>query len=180
MNNQTKAMFAGAAGVVAIGASIMAQHTFAASGTKPSSLVAEIATKFNLKQADVQAVVDTHTQEVQTYHQAQTKDALDQAVKDGKLTQAQEDLIIAKQAEVKQQSQTIRDSSATATDKRTQMQKIREDLKTWATTNKIDPQYLRPFGGMGGGHHFRGMESSRTRNPDPIDAPDSADPMPVN
>lgn len=85
------------------------------------------------------------------------KAMLDQAVKDGKLTQAQEDLIIAKQAEVKTFTDTLKDKNQA--DRQTAMQTEMTAVKAWATTNNIPEQYILPFGGgmMHGGGMRGGM-----------------------
>jgi hypothetical protein len=74
--------------------------TSATSGTKPASLASELAAKFNLKQADVQAVLDAHKGEKHMYREQKVKEHIAQAVKDGKITQAQADALIAKLAEL--------------------------------------------------------------------------------
>lgn len=119
-----------------------------------ANLVSAIAQKFNLKTADVQRVFDEQRtlqeQRMQAERTAREKAMLDQAVKDGKLTQAQEDLIIAKQAEVKTFQESIK--SLSESERRAKMQAWRTDLKSWATANNIPEQYLMPvMGGPGSG-----------------------------
>lgn len=153
MNNRTKVMIAAAGSAVVVAGGLLAQGAFAASSaTQPQSLVQEIAAKFNLKQADVQAVVDTHKQEVETYHEQAFTDQLNQAVTDGKLTTAQKDLIITERATVKAQADKIRDM-ATATERETALKQLRTDVQDWATKNNIDMKWLRPEGGPRAGHH---------------------------
>lgn len=131
-------------GFVGLGAGI----THAAPPTTDSTnrmneIMTAIAQKFNLNEADVQNVFDTeHIQmnaERMQEQQAQFKSRLDQAIKDGKLTQAQEDLLIAKQAELKAFMDTLKDK--TPIKRQTAMKAQRRTLKTWATANNIPKEY---------------------------------------
>jgi hypothetical protein len=101
-----------------------------------TTLVQMIADKFGLKTADVQAVFDQHRQNLQTDRQTRYIAFLDQAIKDGKLTAAQKQLLLTKHQDLQ-----------------TNRQAKHDDLKTWATQNNIDLQYL--LGGMS--HRFGGM-----------------------
>jgi len=82
------------------------------------------------------------------------KAALDQAVKDGKITQAQEDLIIAKQAEVKAFRDGLKDK--TEADRQAAMKTEMQSIKDWATANNIPEQYVI-FAGRGRGMGDGGM-----------------------
>ncbi len=130
-----------------------------------SDIVTAIAQKFNLSSTDVQAVVDTVMQtkrtQMQTTMEQRAADRLTQAVKDGKLTQAQANLITAKQAEIK----TFMDSLAgkTMTERQTAMKTQMTALQQWAKDNNIPSGYLPIGGPMGkGGHGMRGMHFDRT------------------
>lgn len=152
MNKYTKPLILAGA-VAAIGlTSVGAIHAASSTTTTNpmTSLVQAIATKFNLKTTDVQAVFDSQKTEMDAQRTQDYKTSLDQAVKDGKLTQAQEDLLVAKQAEEK----TFMDSlkSMSATDRQTAMQTHMTDLKKWATDNNIPQEYL-PMGPGGRGGH---------------------------
>ncbi len=150
------------AGVVGIGAT----HTFAAaasstSTTRDSALIDALVSKFNLNKTDVQKVVDdTHTAQEATRTaemKASEETRLSGLVTDGKITEAQKALIIAKQAEM----QASREANHTAmegktdAERKTAMDAERTALQKWATDNGIDISYLRPAGGPGGrgGHH---------------------------
>ena len=151
------------AGAIGVGAVFAAQH---GPGIGPmSGLVNAIASKFHLTPSDVQAVFD---QQRQTQADAMKKqadqrfsDMLAQAVKDGKLTQAQADLITAKQKEI-QTFQTSLQGKSPA-DRQTAMKTESDSLKAWATANNIPQQYVMPFRGgmMRGGGMGRGMRSGR-------------------
>jgi hypothetical protein len=122
-------------------------------GTGQSNLITKIAQKFNLKEADVKSVFDEQRTANQAAHQADEKAQLDQAVKDGKLTQAQEDLIVAKQTEMKTFIDSL--SGKTPTERKTAMDTKRVELDKWAADNNIPQQYLR-MGGHGHGMGGRG------------------------
>src|SRR5690349_14401657 len=67
-----------------------------------TTLVQKIAQKFGLKESDVQTVFDEVRSEKQTEMQARFEEKLTQAVKDGKITEAQKTAIIAKHKEMQQ------------------------------------------------------------------------------
>lgn len=127
-----------------------------------SNLVNAIAAKFNLNATDVQKVFDEQRtlqqQQMEADRAAREKAMLEQAVKDGKLTQAQADAIIAKQAEAKTFMDGLK--SLNQADRETKLQAWRTELQSWAKTNNIPEQYLRPVlggPGMGGRGPGKGM-----------------------
>lgn len=133
------------------------------SGAGTNSLVNAIATKFNLKTADVQAVFDANKTQMQAQREQQVKDKVAQLVKDGKLTQAQADKINAKRTELEKAREAERtaDQNLTETERqakrekmRTQMEAKKTELGTWLKDNGIDAQYgyLLMGGGRGHGH----------------------------
>ena len=144
--------------VVSIGASTMVgmglAHAATSMATGQQTLVDKIAKKFNLKTEDVQKVFD----EERTAHQAeeaqQIKTKLDQAVKDGKITQAQEDKLIAKQKELQATRQANRDTMKNKTDaeRKTAMEAERTAFKQWLTDNGISEEYGRLIQHGGHGH----------------------------
>lgn len=142
---------AGVAGTTAVNAA-------SDSNGNHTSLVQEIAQKFGLDQTAVQQVVDQHRSEHEASIQANQKAMLDQAVKDGKLTQSQEDYIVKAQADIqallgtskpKQLSQAVKD----------QIKQKREALVAWAKANNVDQKYIM-MGGMFRGMHTRQSQTS--------------------
>lgn len=152
----------GVAGIVGLGSASAATTT---SGT---SLVDKIATTFNLSKDDVQKVFDADRAEHQAERTQAMQDRLAQAVKDGKLTQAQADAITAKHAEMQTFMDSLKDK--TAEERRTAMDAKRDELQQWAEDNDIPQQYLKfgrgdgPRGGFGGPGGFRGESDSTTSN----------------
>lgn len=158
----TSAVLAGVAGVGAtmIQAAAPTTTTATASATRVdpmNSLVTAIAQKFGLNQADVQKVFDDQRTQMDTQRETEQasrlKTQLDQAVTNGKLTQTQENLIIAKQAEIK----TFHDSLKGKTPEECEaaMKTEMASVTQWAKDNNIPTQYLMmggPGGGPRGGH----------------------------
>lgn len=151
-----------------------------------SSLVNAIAQKFNLNPSDVQAVFDQQKTQMQAQmkdkmaqNQAQAKqkftDTINQGVTDGKITQAQADLIIAKKAELDAQKPTFdatkqtgsqtpktkAEMQADMTARQAQMKAQQDALTKWASDNSIPADYLKllQFGGgrMGPGGRGSGF-----------------------
>jgi polyhydroxyalkanoate synthesis regulator phasin len=130
-----------------------------ANNSRPiDSLVTAIATKFNLNTSDVQQVFDENRATAQAQRQTEMQqkfaDRLSQAVTDGKLTQAQVNLITAKRAELQAQRQNLQNGTPEI-NRETAKAHI-DELKQWATDNNIPMEYLQlgGFEGMRMGHGF--------------------------
>lgn len=126
--------------------------TFAQSTQNPhTSLVQKIAERFGLNESEVQAVFDEERETMKKEKQTRFEEKLTQAVADGKLTEEQKQLIIAKQAELgktrKADFESIKNLSEE--ERKTKMDAERIALETWAQEHDIDMQYL--FGGFFGG-----------------------------
>lgn len=121
-----------------------------------STLADKIAQKFNLNKDDVQKVFDENRAQHEQERQQKIKDHLDQAVKDGKLTQDQENKIIAKLQELKTYFDSLKDK--TPEERHEAMKAKHDELLQWAKDNKIPEQYVQRFEGhMKGGpgpHHM--------------------------
>jgi len=115
-----------------------------------SGLVDKIAKRFNLKSSDVQKVFDEDRASHQAEKLAQVKTSLDQAVKDGNITQKQEDAIIAKHKEMQSYMESLKNK--TPQERRTSMDAKRDELKKWASDNNIAEQYV-----LLGGRESHGM-----------------------
>lgn len=127
----------------------------ATNSTSGNTLVDRIASKFNLNKSDVQSVFDQFHDEQEATRDKEVKSTLDQAVKDGKLTQDQEDKILAKRTELKNQREADRDAmmDKTEAERKSAMEAKRTELETWAKNNNIPTEYLRyVFGGPRHGH----------------------------
>jgi hypothetical protein len=139
-------------------------------GANPmSDIVSKIAKKFNLQEKDVQAVFDEHRTEMQAKmqgkrtekqedNQQKFADALKKAVADGKLTQAQADLVTAKRVELVAKMKTFFETTKTQQEIKDYTTQMHKDLNLWATANNIPQEYVKFLGlGFGGGKMGRGM-----------------------
>lgn len=110
------------------------------------TLVIKIAQKFGLNQSDVQAVFKEHHDEMHTQMLAKFEERLAQDVKDGKITEVQKQLIIAKHKEIKDQMLShVQDvKNLSAEERKAAMQKQRTELEAWAKEHNIDMKYLFP------------------------------------
>lgn len=144
----------GVTGLAGVGVASAAADT---SSTNPmSSLVEAVATKFNLKEADVQAVFDAQRTQMQAEREAEVEKKVAQLVTDGKLTQDQADKLNAKRAELQKAREALKDSDKTREEMKTERETKRTELEAWAKENGIDTEYLRYV--VDGGHHgHRGM-----------------------
>lgn len=153
MKLSKRSMLIGGSSAAACALIVGATSVSAASSRKPASLASEIASAFHLNQSDVQKVLDQHRDEVQTYRQEQDKTRLDQAVKDGKITSAQETQILDEQKVIQSDMAAIKDK--TGSDRKAAREAERSKIEQWAKANNIPLRYLAPFGigrhGMGPG-----------------------------
>lgn len=147
-----------AAGTVGLaGAAMVGAESVNGSGHM-QNLVSAIASKFNLKEADVQAVVDQQRTQMQAERDQQIKDQVTQLVTDGKLTQAQADKINAKRTELEQQREANRtaDRDKTAAERQANREAHKAEIEKWLSDNGIDEDYEyllmggRGKGGFGG------------------------------
>lgn len=127
--------------------SVLAQNPTA--GQNPmQSLVQKIADKFGLKKEDVQAVFDQDRSDRRAEMEARNIAQLDQLVKDGKITEAQKQLIINKRKEIEASRQSQMQNMQGKADEE------RKALEDWAAQNGIAVKYLMGgfgrYGGPGG------------------------------
>ncbi len=113
-----------------------------------ASLISKIAQKFNLKEADVEAVFEAVRDEKQEEMKSQRVEKLSQAVKDGVITEAQKTTLLAKMEEHIGERQANR-----------------AEMQNWYKTEGIDEtklrEYMRPVGkgdGEGRGMGTRMMD----------------------
>jgi hypothetical protein len=123
-----------------------------------STLVQKIASTFGLKNSDVQAVFDQHRSDRQATMETAFVARLDQAVKDGSITDAQKQLILAKHKELVAKRQadmqvmagkTVEERKAAKDANKTTREAERNALQEWATQNGIDVKFLMSGFAMG-------------------------------
>lgn len=138
---------------------------YAASGNTSSNfftgLIQFIAQKFGLDQNQVKTAVtdyqNKNKQNIQTNIQNREKTRLDNLVKQGKITSAQEQQIIDELAVLRSKYNPANFKNLTAIQRKQQFLQEQNDIKTWSQTTGIDSKYLMPGFGMGGMGGFRGM-----------------------
>lgn len=157
MNKKSLLMIAAVSVILGAGAlgvhSVSAQETTDAVFVKEnamSDLVQKIATKFNLNESEVKAVFDEAHEERHAKMQAQYEAKLSEAVKVGKLTEAQKQLVLQKHAELQasRESRMEEMHNKTPEEMKETMKAEKAELEAWAKENGIDMQYL--MGGKGG------------------------------
>lgn len=124
-----------------------------------SSLIDKIASSFGLDKTKVQTVVDQwhsdHKQDMLQNMQKRLDERLSQAVKDGKITEAQKTAIKSKLEEKNSVNKEAL-KNMPPQERRDAMDKKRTDLEAWAKSQEIDPNLLKDFGmgrrGGGFGH----------------------------
>lgn len=149
-------------GAVALaGASAFGAVAVNAATSNGTSLASAIATKFGLKQADVQAVIDAQHTSLQAQHQQVLETRLDAAVTAGTITADQKTKILAKLKEFVAAREASRDAmeSKTPAERRAVMEADRAGLEKWATDNKIPADLLTPSGQWG--HMGNGLMGGR-------------------
>jgi hypothetical protein len=144
------------------GAYVKAEAATTSDSGTHKTIIQRLVERFNLNTADVQAVFDAEKTDRQTEMKAKEEAQLTQLVTDGKITEAQKQLIVAKRAEMEanRPAEPAKDSTLTPTQRKAEMEARRTALETWAKENGIDTQYLYLLGGfghMGHGHEFGGM-----------------------
>ncbi|MCC2631884.1 MAG: hypothetical protein K0S20_583 [Patescibacteria group bacterium] len=153
MKNPHKLLLASAASAAILVGGAFTQNALAAdsSDNPKNSLIAALATKFNINQSEVEQVFAEHRQEMEAVKTKKVEERLDQAVADGDLTAAQKELIIAKQGEIKEKMNAAMEAKAEGTSPKEAMKEVRTELEAWATENGIDTKWIMPMGGHRGG-----------------------------
>lgn len=119
-------------------------------------IVEKLIKKFNLDRSEVGKAFEEFHQERQAEHKALFEERLDQAVKDGTITQAQKDAILKKMDEMKTKIEDINNQKLTVEERQAAMQKLHTEIRAWAKENGLDKK-LHLFGGfMGGRGGFKG------------------------
>ena len=104
------------------------------------NLIDTIATKFGLDKAEVQKVFDEERSLRRHDRSKQAKQRLDEAVKDGKLTQSQADEILN---QAQKFESFLDELDETNEDKRrTLIQNKRAEIKQWANQNNIPKRFV--------------------------------------
>ena len=140
-------------GVILFGAT--AAHAQSSENQYPP-IVQKLADRFGLNINDVKSFFEKNRQEHKAQMDTKFRTMLDTAVKDGKITDAQKQLILAKRSELEAGRKNNMDKikSMTPEERRKEFQTQQENLKTWTSQNNIDLKYLFGRLGMRGRGHF--------------------------
>lgn len=154
MNITKQAMIIGA-GVLAIGASGLGVSATTSAlqdsdGESQNGIVSALASKFNLKEDEVNEVFNDQREERSEAMKAEREESLKSALNDEKISQAQYDHITSAWSELDQ----IRDGEKTD-ENRQKANTIRKELHVWIEEQNIDKSALGmpEHGGRHGGDH---------------------------
>lgn len=161
ININTRIIFPALALVVAgaYGATQASAHSFDG-GIGQENIITRLAEKLGKSPEEVQVVFDEIRQERQAEHQKLMEEKLSTAVSDGKITEAQKQLIINKLQQLhedrQEQIESLKDKSPE--ERRAAMKTHRDELQSWAKSNGIDLSLLDlKFGMFGKGGRGIGL-----------------------
>jgi hypothetical protein len=113
----------------------LALVSVAAPQARAGNFLQDLAAKFGIKHEQVQQFRQEHREQNQAEHLQKLTTRLDQAVKDGKLTVEQKNMILAKVAEMQNFHDSLKGKSPQQ--RREALKQKHEELKKWAEDNHI-------------------------------------------
>lgn len=143
------------AGVAGIGAA-------SAHSNGNDTMVDRIATKFGLNRDEVQTVFNDQREEMHEQREERNATRLQELVDDGTLSAEQKTALEAKHEEMETAREALRDQNLSREEMREQMETSREEFKTWAESQGIDIDDIRPEG-MGNRQGPRGQFGGQGR-----------------
>lgn len=116
-------------------------------------IVQKLVERFNLNAEEVRQVFDEERSERQEGMQARFEERLNQAMSEGKITEEQKQLILAKHEELQAEREAEQESfkNMTQEERHEAMETRQNELKSWAEQNGIELEYLLGGFGMHGG-----------------------------
>ena len=126
------------------------QAVFAQEDPMYHTLVQRIADEFGLDEDQVEQVIHELREERQAEMHARWLEQLDQAVRNGKVTEEQRQALITKHSEVFEEMESVR--LLPFNERRAETRHMRDEFRQWADENGID----LPAAGLGF-HHEHGM-----------------------
>ncbi len=128
--------------------------------TEANSIVAAIAQKFNLNQADVQSVFDEQRSKHQAERKAEIETKLTQAVADGKITEAQKQAILTHFTQMKDDRPNMGEfKNLTEEQRQSRMEEKKKEMDSFLSQNGLTQETLQEI--MGGPKGFGGMGGKR-------------------
>jgi hypothetical protein len=141
--------------ILVLGGAVLGVTRVAAedSTRKYPPIIDKLVQRFGLNVDEVKAVFDTERTERQVENKTRFEEHLAQAVTDGKLTEAQKQLVLQKHEEMQSQRQAEIDSmrDLTPEQRREKMKERQAEMKAWAEQNNIDVDLIMGGKGMRGG-----------------------------
>jgi hypothetical protein len=161
----------GLAGITGLGVASAATDT--ASGA--SNIIDKLSARFNLDKDDVKVVFEEERAEREAEQQQRTQDRLDQAVKDGKLTEEQKAKILAKLEELRVKREEWKNVAPEG--RSGAKMELHQSLEQWAKDNNIPMHYL-----MGMYFHkvHGGAEGIKAVGSSTVDSGSMVMPVPAN
>lgn len=141
-----------------LGAAVVTAQAVSADGNYPP-IIQKLVERFGLNIEEVREVFDEaraeRRQNMQVRFEESFEERLNKAVEQGKLTQEQKEAILAKQEEMQERYEGLRELSPE--ERRAKMQETREEMQAWAEENGVDLRFMCGLraGGFAGG--FPGM-----------------------
>ncbi len=126
---------------------------YAEDNVQTKTLLQTIVEKFNLNSDDVQKVIDEYRSERSSDRKEELTEKLDYLVYKEKITEDQKNKILSKYEEVKDKMNEFWKLSVE--ERKTKMDELRDEIKSWAESNNIDTRYVFMLG-MGGGKMGKG------------------------
>lgn len=118
-------------------------------------IIQKLAERFNLSVDDIQTVFDEERNERQQKMQDAYEEKLNQAITNGKITEAQKQRILEKRKEMEanrpkqernMEGKTEEERQKEMKERKTEMEQERKNLEAWAKENGIDVSFLFGFG----------------------------------
>ena len=117
-------------------------------------IIQKLIEKFNLDPAKVDEVFQEQRKEMKAKQQENYEQRLEQAVKDGKLTEKQKEAILSKWNEIQTKLEAL--SKLSPEERQKALKELRDDTEKWAKDNGIDARFLM-FGLKGRMHPMGGF-----------------------
>jgi chromosome condensin MukBEF ATPase and DNA-binding subunit MukB len=134
--------------VAVIGAGAYGVSQASAASSQKTTLAQSIASAFGLDPSKVETVISQYRQGQMTNKEANYQTNLNKAVTDGKLTSAQESAIMTEHNTLAAQLKSAMAQTGSA--RIAAIKQVKQDAKTWATSNNVPARWLL------GGRHLRG------------------------
>jgi outer membrane murein-binding lipoprotein Lpp len=138
-------VLAGGIGLTSV-ASVSAQQ--GNGGDMVDSLASRIATKFNINKDEVRTEIEAQHKENHQAREAKMKqkreEHLQKLADEGKITADQKKAIIAKQDELHNKMEELRNNGKTKEENKDAAKAIHEELKTWAKSQNINLDDIHP------------------------------------